>query len=88
MARTSYLARRDGRYFMQVRFAIQCAPLVGKPLYRASLGTSDYRAARLRLLECLSWFHRMNDSIDYVSLLPEERRPVPDIPSGSLADLG
>ena len=60
MARASYLARRDGRYFMQVRFAVQCAPLVGKPLYRASLGTSDYRLARLRLSECLGWFHRMN----------------------------
>ena len=68
MARASYLARRDGRYFMQVRFAVQCAPLVGKPLYRASLGTSDYRLARLRLSECLGWFHRMNDSIDYPSL--------------------
>jgi hypothetical protein len=68
MTRTSYLARRDGRYFMQVRFAVQCAPLVGKPLYRASLRTSDYRLARLRLLECLGWFHCMNDSIDYTSL--------------------
>jgi len=68
MARASYLARRDGRYFMQVRFAVQCAPLVGKPLYRASLGTSDYRLARLRLSECLGWFHRMNDSVDYTSL--------------------
>jgi integrase len=69
MARTSYLARRDGRYFMQARFAVQCAPLVGKPLYRASLGTSDYRTARMRLLECLGWFHRMNDSTDYTSLI-------------------
>lgn len=68
MARTSYLARRDGRYFMQARFAVRCAPLVGKPLYRASLGTSDYRLARLRLSECLGWFHRMNDSTDYPSL--------------------
>lgn len=69
MARTSYLARRDGRYFMQARFAVQCAPLVGKPLYRASLGTSDYRTARMRLLECLGWFHRMNDSANYPSLI-------------------
>ncbi|WP_139789226.1 hypothetical protein [Manganibacter manganicus] len=69
MARTSYLARRDGRYFMQARFAVQCAPLIGKPLYRASLGTSDYRTARMRLLECLGWFHRMNDSADYPSLI-------------------
>lgn len=68
MARTSYLARRDGRYFMQARFAVQCAPLIGKPLYRATLGTSDYRVARSRLIECLGWFHRMNDSIDYASL--------------------
>ncbi|SFJ47480.1 tyrosine-type recombinase/integrase [Aerobium aerolatum] len=68
MARTSYLARREGRYFMQARFAVQCAPLIGKPLYRASLGTSDYRTARMRLLECLGWFHRMNDSVDYTSL--------------------
>ncbi|WP_274426492.1 site-specific integrase [Chelativorans sp. YIM 93263] len=53
---------------MQVRFAVQCAPLVGKPLYRASLRTSDYRLARMRLSECLVWFHRMNESIDYPSL--------------------
>lgn len=69
MARASYLARRDGRYFMQARFAVQCAPLVGNPLYRAALGTSDYRAARSRLIECLGWFHRMNDSADYPSLI-------------------
>lgn len=69
MARTSYLARRDGRYFMQARFAVQCAPLVGKPLYRAALGTSDYRVARSRLIECLGWFDRMNDSTDYPSLI-------------------
>ena len=69
MARTSYLARRDGRYLMQVRFAAKCAPLIGKPLYRASLGTSDYRVARRRLIECLGWFQRMNDSADYPSLI-------------------
>lgn len=69
MARISYLGRRNGRYFMQARFAVQCVPLVGKQLYRASLGTSDYRQARLRLSECLGWFHRMNDSIDYPSLI-------------------
>lgn len=68
MARTSYLARRDGRYFMQARFAVQCAPLVGKPLYRAALGTSEYRSARRRLAECLNWFLVMNESVDFPSL--------------------
>ena len=68
MARTSYLSRRDGRYFMQARFAVRCAPLVGLRLYRASLRTSEFRVARLRLSECLGWFHRMNESVDYISL--------------------
>lgn len=68
MARSSYMARRDGRYFIQIRFASKVALLVGRPLYRASLQTSEYRLARLRLSECLGWIHRMNDSTDYATL--------------------
>lgn len=68
MARTSYLARRHGRYFIQVRFSVRVAPLVGQPLYRASLRTSEYRVARVRLNECLSWLLPMNDAPDYMHL--------------------
>ncbi|MEN5246158.1 hypothetical protein [Brucella pseudintermedia] len=68
MARSSYLAKRDGRYHVQIRFSSTVAPLIGRPLYRASLQTGDYRVALLRLSEFLGWFHRMNGSVDYVSL--------------------
>lgn len=69
MARSSYLTKRDGRYHIQIRFSSLVAPLIGQPLYRASLQTGDYRVALLRLSEFLGWFHRMNGSVvDYVSL--------------------
>lgn len=68
MARTSYLTRRDGRYYVQARFSRHVAAFLGRHLYRASLRTADYRQARKRLAECMAWVHRMNESIDYVSL--------------------
>jgi integrase len=68
MALPSYLSRREGRYYIQVRFSRPVAAIVGKNLYRASLRTADYRQARLRLSECIGWVHRMNESTDYVSL--------------------
>lgn len=68
MARASYLARRDGRYFIQVRFSVRVAPLMGKTLYRAALRTSDFRIARTRLNDCLSWLLPMNDVPDYMHL--------------------
>ncbi|WP_435657810.1 hypothetical protein [Brucella pituitosa] len=68
MARSSYLTKRDGRYHIQIRFSSLLAPLIGRQLYRASLKTTDYRVALVRLSECVGWIHRMNSSIDYVSL--------------------
>jgi integrase len=69
MARMSYLMRREGRYYVQARLSPHVAAVIGRPLYRASLRTADYRQARARLLECMTWVLRMNDSIDHVSLL-------------------
>jgi integrase len=71
MARISYLTRREGRYYVQVRLARHVAAMAGRPLYRASLRTADYRQARQRLLECMSWVIRMNESTDYVSLIEQ-----------------
>jgi hypothetical protein len=68
MARTSYLMRREGRYYVQARLARHVAAIAGRTLYRASLRTADYRQARQRLVECMTWVHRMNDTVDYVSL--------------------
>ncbi len=68
MARTSYLMRREGRYYVQARLARHVARIAGRELYRASLRTADYRQARQRLVECMTWVHRMNDTNDYVSL--------------------
>lgn len=68
MARTSYLTRRDGRYYVQARFSRSVATFLSRHLYRASLRTSDYRQARKRVAECMAWVHRMNESVDYVSL--------------------
>lgn len=69
MALPSYLFRREGRYYLQVRLAPQLANIVGRQLYRTSLWTADYRQARMRLTECIGWVHRMNDSTDFVTLL-------------------
>ena len=74
MACASYLQRREGRYSVQIRFSTAVAGLIGKPLYRASLKTTCYREAKLRLVEVLAWFHRMNDSIDYPSLFAKNVR--------------
>ena len=68
MARISYLTRREGRYYVQARLARHVAAMAGRSLYRASRKTADYRQARRRLVECMSWVTRMNDTIDYVSL--------------------
>lgn len=68
MACASYLSRREGRYYLQVRLNPVTSLLLGKQLYRVSLRTSDYRQARIRLSEHLGWIHRMNDSANYVSL--------------------
>jgi len=68
MALPSYLFRREGRYYLQARLSRPLAELTGRSLYRASLRTADYRQARLRLAECMGWFHRMNESVDYVGL--------------------
>lgn len=87
MALPSYISRREGRYYLQIRFARPLAALTGVPLYRVSLRTSDYRKARLRLAECLGWFHRMNDSVDYVDLFQKNAlscAPISQKPSRSL----
>jgi hypothetical protein len=68
VARTSYLTRRDGRHYVQARFSRSVATFLSRHLYRASLRTSDYRQARKRVAECMAWVHRMNESVDYVSL--------------------
>ena len=69
MAQASYLSRREGRYYLQVRFGPLVARLMGRQLYRASLRTADYRCARLRVSECIGWLHRMNDTTDFVTLI-------------------
>jgi hypothetical protein len=68
MPRTSYLMRREGRYYLQARLTRHVADMAGRALYRASLRTADYRQARQRLVECMAWVHSMNDTVDYVSL--------------------
>lgn len=48
MARVSYLPRREGRYYLQVRCSHVVAGLLSQPLFRTSLKTADYRQARQR----------------------------------------
>ncbi|QKV17054.1 site-specific integrase [Oricola thermophila] len=74
MACASYLSRREGRYYLQVRLNPTVARLLGKQLYRVSLRTTDYRQARIRLAETIGWVHRMNDSTDFVSLFQKNVR--------------
>lgn len=64
MAIASYLIRREGRYSLQIRYSRSLSHLTGRALYRVSLMTSDYHTAKLRLVECLRWFHKMNNSDD------------------------
>ncbi|MBO9135146.1 hypothetical protein J5289_21750 [Rhizobium sp. B230/85] len=61
MAIASYLTRREGRYYLQLRLSKLTAELLGKPLYRTSLETSDYISAKSRLVQILIWLQRMND---------------------------
>jgi hypothetical protein len=49
MAHVSYLARREVRYYLQVRCGRTMAGLLNQPLFRTSLRTSDYRQARAAL---------------------------------------
>jgi hypothetical protein len=51
MAHVSYLARREGRYYLQVRCTRLTAALLNQPLFRPSLRTADYRQARRRMPE-------------------------------------
>ena len=73
MARVSYLARREGRYYLQVRCS-HVAGLLNQPLFRTSLRTADYRQARRRVAECLGWVYGMNDSIDFAALFAKNVR--------------
>jgi hypothetical protein len=74
MARVSYLARREGRYYLQVRCSHVVAGLLNQPLFRTSLRTADYRQARRRAAECLGWVYGMNDSIDFAALFAKNVR--------------
>jgi hypothetical protein len=68
MARVSYLVRREGRYYLQVRCGPTVANLLDQPLRRTSLKTADYRQPRCRIAECLFWIYSMNDSADFAAL--------------------
>ncbi|SCZ43875.1 hypothetical protein SAMN03080610_03144 [Afifella marina DSM 2698] len=86
MGRTSYLLRRGGRYYLQVRAAKCAAPLLGKTLLRTSLQTSDFRTARRRLHQCLPWVFSMNDSINYGDLFARNLREIRNYLSQSVLD--
>jgi integrase len=66
MAHGSYLLRRDGRYFIQVRKSANWAKLSKQQMYRRSLQTSDVREARVAITPILNWIWQMN-SLDLES---------------------
>jgi integrase len=74
MARVSYLTRREGRYYLQVRCSHVLAAALDRSLFRTSLRTADYRQARRRVAECMGWIYGMNDSIDYSALFEKNVR--------------
>ena len=78
MAIASYLMRREGRYSLQIRQSRFLVSIIGRPLYRASLMTSDYGVAKTRLVGCLLWFHPMNNARDNDDLYFEIQRRVDD----------
>ena len=61
MANGSYLLKRDGRYYLQIRKSRFWAMLTGRQLYRRSLHTSDVREARQAIPPYLDWIWKVND---------------------------
>ncbi|MGP9819361.1 hypothetical protein ACTZWW_05045 [Salinarimonas sp. NSM] len=53
--RPSYLARRDGRYLLQMRVGKRAVPILGLRVLRVSLATGDSRTARRRLAMATGW---------------------------------
>ena len=74
MARVSYLACREGRYYLQVRGSHVVPGLLNQPLFRTSLRTANHHPARRRVAECLGWVYGTNDSIDFAELFAKNVR--------------
>ena len=74
MARSPYLTRRDGRYYLQIRVGSKAAPLVGISVIRMALGTCEHRTARRRLMRCLPWVLDVVDSVDFSDLFLKSMR--------------
>ena len=69
VARPSYLSRRpDGRYYIQLRLGKTAAAIYGRPLFRASLRTSNFQEARRRLVENLEWVMEIVQAPDLEAL--------------------
>ncbi|MEP3431108.1 MAG: hypothetical protein ABJL33_00800 [Hyphomicrobiales bacterium] len=78
MALASYIQRRDGRYYLQIRLAPKLSQMLDRSIYRKSLRTSKYVVAQHRLRECLGWIYKLNESIDYPHLIKQNLRLLQD----------
>jgi hypothetical protein len=61
VARISFLHRRDGRYYLQVRLPVRDGETLRTRVFRSALGTSAFVAARRRLSLCMSWIVALKD---------------------------
>lgn len=53
--RSSYLARRDGRYVLQIRVKNRARPFLGRSMIRYALSTGDSSCARRRVARIMEW---------------------------------
>jgi hypothetical protein len=59
----SFLYGRSGRYYARLRIPQALQGVFGKTHLRASLFTSDYEQARLRVLETVLWLPTASDEL-------------------------
>ena len=58
----TYLTRRNGRYYLQLRLSPWLATLFGVVILRRSLETADLPTAKRRLHDILRWLRPMNET--------------------------
>lgn len=62
MARITFLHRRDGRYYLQVRMPVHDGDTARTRVFRSALGTSAFVVARRRLSLCMAWIVALKDN--------------------------
>jgi len=61
LARISFLHRRDGRYYLQVRLPARIGGATRNRVFRSALRTEAFVAARRRVSLCMAWIVALKD---------------------------